>query len=320
MSRPLRLEYPGAVWHVTSRGNERRDVFRDDEDRMKFLSILGRTVELFGWNLHAYVLMGNHYHLLLETPDPNLSRGMRQLNGIYTQGFNRCHKRVGHLFQGRFKAILVEKDPHLLELVRYVVLNPVRAGRATSAKDWPWSSYRATAGLARAPEWLQIDWTLEQFGSNDLAAARRYREFVADGKRADYKPWESVRGQIYLGSKPFLAEMQRKVSVRQTGKEIPKRQRRPLERRPADLFARGLKALEVNREDLNTHPRWHAAERKVLAYLLRQRGPLPLYQIGNLLGVGEAQASLLIAAGEKLLTADNGLRRRLQRTLFENDE
>ena len=273
---------------------------------------------MFGWNLHAYVLMGNHYHLLLETPDPNLSRGMRQLNGIYTQGFNRCHKRVGHLFQGRFKAILVEKNSHLLELVRYVVLNPVRTGRATSAKDWPWSSYRATAGLARAPEWLQTDWTLEQFGGSHSTVAQRYREFVADRERAAYKPWEDVRGQIYLGSKPFLAEMQRKVSVRQTGRN--RRQRRPLERGPADLFARGLKALEVNREDLNTHPRWHAVEREGPHPISPEDARAsPLCQIGNLLGVGEAQASLLIAAGEKLLTADNGLRRRLQRTLFEND-
>jgi putative transposase len=110
VSRPLRLEYPGAVWHVTSRGNERRDVFRDDEDRGRFLAVLAWTVGLFRWRLHAYVLMGNHYHLLLETPEPTLSRGMRQLNGVYTRAFNRRHRRSGHLFQGRFKAIVVEKS------------------------------------------------------------------------------------------------------------------------------------------------------------------------------------------------------------------
>src|SRR5712692_7942277 len=158
MSRPLRLEHPGAVWHITSRGNDRQRIFSDDVDRECFVSLLGRTVDLFRWRLHAFVLMGNHYHLVLETPELTLSRGMRQLNGLYAQAFNRRHKRAGHLYQGRFKAILVEKDSHLLELVRYVVLNPVRAGLATSAKDWPWSSYRGTAGLARAPEWLQTAW------------------------------------------------------------------------------------------------------------------------------------------------------------------
>jgi putative transposase len=121
MTRPLRIEFPGAIYHVTSRGNARRKIFLDDADRDAFLSTLAWVVERFGWICHAYCLMGNHFHLLLETPTPNLSCGMRQLNGVYTQGFNRCHRRAGHLFQGRFKAILVERDSYLLELARYVV-------------------------------------------------------------------------------------------------------------------------------------------------------------------------------------------------------
>ena len=160
VTRPLRLEHPGAVWHVTARGNERKELFRDDVDRERFLSILGRTVTLFQWRLHAYALMGNHYHLLLETPIPTLSRGMRQLNGVYTQTFNRRHRRSGHLLQGRFKAILVEKEAHLLELCRYVVLNPVRAGLVRAARDWRWSSYWATSAEERRPEWLETTWTL----------------------------------------------------------------------------------------------------------------------------------------------------------------
>ena len=126
MARPLRIEYPGAVYHVTSRGNARKKIFLDDIDRDEFLATLGWVVERFGWGCHAYCLMDNHFHLLIETPKPNLSLGMRQLNGVYTQRFNRRHKRVGHLFQGRFKAILVERDSYLLELARYIVLNPVR--------------------------------------------------------------------------------------------------------------------------------------------------------------------------------------------------
>jgi REP element-mobilizing transposase RayT len=125
MARPLRIEYPGAVYHITSRGNPRADIFLTNADRQVFLDILGNTVEKYNWLCHAFCLLANHYHLIIETLDPNLSLGMRQLNGVFTQSFNRAHNRVGHVFQGRYKAILVEKESHLLELCRYVVLNPV---------------------------------------------------------------------------------------------------------------------------------------------------------------------------------------------------
>ena len=194
MARPVRLEYPGALWHVTVRGNERRHVFRAESDRLFFLDLLGRTVGLFRWRLHAYVLMGNHYHLLVETPEPTLSRGMRELNGVYTQAFNRRHRRSGHLFQGRFKSILVEKQPHLLELARYVVLNPVRARLVRSAGAWRWSSYRATAGLAPAPRWLEVEGTLDLFGGNRSLARASYRKFVGEGRGTEYDPWEGVEG------------------------------------------------------------------------------------------------------------------------------
>jgi len=128
MARPLRIEFPGAVYHVTSRGNERKAIFRDDQDHKIFLDTLADVTLRYNWLCHAYCLMDNHYHLLIDTPDGNLSIGMRQLNGIYTQRFNKRYSRVGHLFQGRFKAVLVQKDSHLLEACRYVVLNPVRAG------------------------------------------------------------------------------------------------------------------------------------------------------------------------------------------------
>ena len=139
MARPLRIEFPGAVYHVTSRGNERKAVFRDDQDRKMFLDTLKGVTLRYNWLCHAYCLMENHYHLLIDTPDGNLSIGMRQLNGIYTQRFNKRHGRVGHLFQGRFKAVLVRKDSHLLEACRYVVLNPVRAGRVQRPEEWIWS-------------------------------------------------------------------------------------------------------------------------------------------------------------------------------------
>src|SRR5258706_6896667 len=154
MSRPLRLEYPGALWHVTSRGNERKSVFADDDDRRKFIELLGETVAWAGWRLHAYVLMGNHYHLLVETPDPTLSRGMRQLNGVYTQYFNHRHRRSGHLFQGRFKGLPGEQGAHPTGIIRYIGLNPVRGKLCGGGKDCPRCSFPPTAGLAKAPTWL----------------------------------------------------------------------------------------------------------------------------------------------------------------------
>ncbi len=165
MARPLRIEFPGAVYHITSRGNERKAIFRDDLDRKMFLDTLKDVTLRYNWLCHAYCLMENHYHLLIDTPDGNLSIGMRQLNGIYTQRFNKRHGRVGHLFQGRFKAVLVQKDSHLLEACRYVVLNPVRAERVQRPEEWVWSSYGATGGRMKPHPCLVTDWVLGQFGS-----------------------------------------------------------------------------------------------------------------------------------------------------------
>jgi len=156
MARPLRLQFPHAPYHVTSRGNARQKIYDDAQDRDQFLSNLAHVVSRFGWCCHAYCLMDNHYHLVIETPRANLSMGMRQLNGLYTQTYNRRHGRVGHLFQGRYAAIVVEKDAYLLELCRYVVLNPVRAKAVKQPSQWVRSSYRATAGRVAAPDWFTV--------------------------------------------------------------------------------------------------------------------------------------------------------------------
>ncbi len=219
MARPLRLSFPGAVYHVTSRGNARHDIVADDRDRSQWLSLLAHVVDRYGWLCHAYCLMDNHYHLVIETPKPNLSIGMRQLNGRYTQAYNRRHEQVGHVFQGRFTAILVEKDAHLLELCRYVVLNPVRAKIVSHPRLWMWSSYRATVGETKAPGWLTTDWILSQFGQRGGPAQARYRTFVAEG-RGGPAPWEQLTGQIYLGSEKFVAQHQPNRVLR----DIPRRQ------------------------------------------------------------------------------------------------
>ena len=230
MARPLRIEYEGAVYHVTARGNARAAIFKNDQDRRVFLEILSKVIERYRWLCHAYCLMGNHYHLLIETPDGNLSAGMRQLNGLYTQTFNRRHRRVGHIFQGRFKAILVDKESYLLELCRYIVLNPVRAKMVKHPQRYPWSSYRATAGLARPPAFLGRDWLLSQFGRNRAHAQGAYRRFVQEGI-GEPSPWEKLTGQVLLGPESFVKKVAPRLKGKASVKEIPRRQR--LAARPA---------------------------------------------------------------------------------------
>ncbi len=206
MARPLRIEFAGALYHLTSRGHRREDIFLDDVDRKIFLEVLAEVCERFRWACHAYCLMSNHYHLVIETRDSTLSQGMRQLNGVFTQRSNRRHRRVGHVFQGRYKAILVQKESYLLELARYVVLNPVRAGMVRSARDWPWSSYRATAGWSEVPDWLSVDWLLSAFGARRKAAMVAYRRFVSEGRNAG-SPWDELKRQLYLGDEAFVDAM-----------------------------------------------------------------------------------------------------------------
>lgn len=224
MARPLRIEYDGAFYHVTSRGNERKAIFRDETDRELFLAIPGQVVERFHWLCHAYCLMGNHYHLVIETPDANLSRGMRQLNGVYTQTFNRRHHRVGHLFQGRFKGILVEKDSQFLEVCRYVVLNPAAAGMTTQADESAWSSFQATAGEAVPQKWLTVDEILGQFGKRRRHAQRKYRQFIGEGIGRP-SIWEKLTSQSLLGEEGFTEGLKGYVKGYETITEIPRNQR-----------------------------------------------------------------------------------------------
>lgn len=240
MSRPLRIEYGGAVYHLTTRGNARQKIFHDDADRRTFLAVLARVVARYGWLCHAYCLMDNHYHLLIETPKPNLALGMRQLNGIYTQAFNRRHRRVGHLFQGRYKAILVQKQAHLLELCRYVVLNPLRVKARDRVDQWKWSSFRATAGLEKAPEFLTTDWVLNQFGEKRGKAQSAYARFVREGLAS--RPWDDLQGQIYLGDDAFVKQH---AGGKEALTEVPRAQRegaRPPLEKVLKSGARGILA------------------------------------------------------------------------------
>lgn len=224
MARPLRIEFEGALYHITSRGNEKRFIFRSDEDRKIFLNILSDVNKKYNWLCHAYCLMNNHYHSVIETPDGNLSQGMRQLNGVYTQTFNKRHKRVGHIFQGRYKAILIDRESYLLEVCRYVVLNPVRAMSAKDPGEWKWSSYRGTAGLEKPNPCLMTNWVLGQFGSNRRVARQRYSEFVKAGI-GEASIWDKTEGQILLGGDDFVKKYMDYLKGYEEIKEIPKNHR-----------------------------------------------------------------------------------------------
>ena len=314
MARPLRLALAGGLYHVTARGNERKAIARDDTDRARFVDTLAAMVDQYRVRCHAWVLMGNHYHLLLETPTPNLSVALRHLNGVYTQGFNRRHRRVGHLFQGRFKAILVEKEAYLLELCRYVVLNPVRADMVQEPAAYLWSSYRATAGLAAVPGWLTVEWVLEQFGQQKRAAQARYQQFVMEGIRQPSAPWERVVGQIYLGGEAFVRRAQR-ASERMADTEIPRQQRQPLWHSAEEVLQRVASHYGVAPADLVTSTRRPSEARQVALYGLRWWAGEGLTAIARRMGVSYSAVSRRVTAVAERLREDPQFRRRVERVV-----
>lgn len=250
MSRPLRLEYPGSLWHVTARGNARQLIFRDDGDREFFLELLGACVKRFAWILSAYVLMPNHFHLLIQLTCETLSRGMQWLNSTYSQRFNRRHDRVGHLLQGRFKAFLIDKESYFLEVLRYVVLNPVRAGMVGRPEDYVWSSHRAVIGDSTAPEWLAVDDVLAQFGSRREFARMRYRNFVDAGIGLEGCPWADLTGQIYLGSDVWIDEVRSRIALKPRADDHPRPQRVVGPPTMADVVAAVANTLSIEEEHI----------------------------------------------------------------------
>jgi putative transposase len=285
MVRPLRIEYAGALYHVTSRGNRRELIYQDDDDRQLFLAILGGVVGRFKWVCHAYCLMGNHYHLLIETIEPNLSAGMRQLNQVYTQRYNRRHHSVGHVFQGRFKAVLVEKEPHLLAVCRYVVLNPVRAGLVVHPKQWPWSSYAATAGMRSASVWLTTAWVLAQFGERLTAAQQAYREFVREGI-GEENPLQGLHGGLILGAEAFAVACMGYLQEDTPLEDIPQYQAHA--DRPAlqTLFSKAVVDCKARRN-----------ERIVEAHLQHR---YTMREIGKTLGLSLGMISRIVKAAPKV--------------------
>jgi len=286
MVRPLRIEFPGAVYHVTSRGDRREPIFVNDVDRHALLAVLAQAAQRFDAQALAYCLMGNHYHLVLHTRQANLSLLMRHLNGVYTQGYHRRHGKVGHVFQGRFKAILVDRDAYLLALCRYVELNPVRAGLVAAAADWAWSSYLAHVGSKPPPEWLD---TVGLHGyllggpaqglADQRRAAKRYAALVASAP--DLQIWATgLRQQIYLGDEQFVERMQALMAAPRTNdRDIPKTQRLP------DKTLQQWLAQSASREEG--------------LYRAHAQGGMSMTAIAAALGLSVSRVSRLIARRER---------------------
>jgi putative transposase len=281
MARPLRLEHEDALWHVTSRGNEKKDIFRDDLDRERFVLMLSQSVIRFGWRLLSWVLMSNHYHLIIQTPQPNLSRGMHWLNGRYAQWFNRRHERCGHLFQGRFHGALIDKDSYFLSVVRYVVLNPVRAGLVDRPDEWRWSSYRQSAGLELPKRWLAVEELLHTFGGANLRGCEEYVRFV-NAADASPSPWNHVVAQIYLGSPEWLERINERVASTPRSREHPHAQTRPIRLAMNDVIAVVAKTFDTTPDQLRTGSRREAMARSIVAFLAFEDG---LYTQGEIAAV-----------------------------------
>jgi putative transposase len=307
MARPLRLEFAGAIWHVHNRGNNGGDVFFDDGDRRIFLALLAEAVRRFHWVIHQYTMMTNHYHIVIETPEPTLSRGMKWFIGTYVQRINRKHGRTGSLFQGRFKGHLVEDGVYLLELMRYLALNPVRAGMVKRPEDYEWSSHRATAGYEPMPDWIRSEQTLAQFGADREEQQREYRRFVDAGANIQRSSCENVVGQLFLGSAEWIAKMRTLIESKPRSTEHPSAQRYAARPKPARI-------VEVVAEVFETTPAairsaHGTRERRVVAWLGCYESMSRLSGIATVLRLrSTSRVSALIAQCERELSADPLLR------------
>lgn len=286
MARQPRIDYPGALHHVMSHGNDDIDIYRDDADRLLFLQLLAEEIKRSKWILHDYALMGNHYHLAIETPEGTLSTGMQRFLGRYAQRFNKRHRRRGHLFEGRFKNVMVEKESYFLELTRYLALNPVKAGFVAGPEEWPWSSYRARVGFEKAPPWLTLGPVLKRFGP-DLARQRKeYRNFVEAGIEDQRDLLDEVVAQMYLGTAAWIEKVQKVVDEEERSEEHPRAQVHPGRPELGDV-------VEAVARTLNTTPEAIAEGRGTLArgmvaYIAFEDGLIPLRRIAERLGVTSA--------------------------------
>jgi len=321
MARALRVEFPGAFYHVTSRGNERKPIYGNDTDRLRYLSLVADIVNRFDLLLHAYVLMDNHYHLLIETLEANLARAMRALNGGYAKQFNRHHQRVGHLFQGRYTAILVERESYLVELSRYIHLNPVRAGIVGRAEDYRWSSAPAYVGLQAAPPFLTLADLLGHFGRSVRHAQPAYRAFLQqdEGRPASQSPLDAVVAGTLLGQPDWVEAMRERIVAQLTApgvaldvEEMPAVSKLRLRPTLDDVIDAVSVATKVARGVITgRHSREHA--RALAMYLAHDRSGLTHREIGAVFGVGRFAVSKAARMIGRQLERDHTLATMLSR-------
>ena len=280
MGRPLRLEYPGALYHITARGNERREIFSDETDRRYFLEMLKEYHERFDLIIHSYVLMSNHYHLVIETPIGNIIKIMHGINSRYTGYYNRKYGRIGHLFQGRYKAILVDKESYLVVLSRYVHLNPVRAGMVDNPQDYQWSSYNGFILKSKAEDWIQYDWILGVFSKNGSVARKKYREYVnIDIKES---PLEKIYAGVILGTDKFIADI-KDILGSGISREVVSCKLIKERFTPEDIIALTAKAFDEN-ESILTTKNVRNVSRNAAIYLVKKHTHLENTAIGELFG------------------------------------
>lgn len=286
MGRPLRIEYPGALYHITSRGNERKEIFLDEEDRLKFLAILEDYHDRYGILIHSYVLMDNHYHLILETPKGNLVQVMQGINGGYTGYFNRRYKRFGHLFQGRYKGILVDKDNYLVGLSRYVHLNPVRALMVNRPEEYKWSSYPGYIARGREAAWVEYAWVLSKFGNDIRKCREKYRRYVEEGLKEGIEatPLKAVRGQVVLGVEDFVEKIKRMLKGKELSSDILERKKFMTLPNPGDVIKEVAKAFGTDEEQIKEKGRKDNTARKAAIYFMQRYSGLSNEEIGKIFG------------------------------------
>lgn len=308
MSRPLRLEHPGAVWHVHNRGNNFGDIFFSDDDRELFLELLGETVRRFHWNVIQYGLMTNHYHLLIETPEAlTLSRGMKWLAQKYVQQINRRHGRAGSLFQGRFKAHLVEKSAYMLEVIRYIANNPVSAQMVSRAEEWPWGSHRAVAGFEETKPWMASELILSHFGRDRTTQLREYRKFVDAGTGIERAPWDDAVGQMFVGSSEWVLSMRSLMESKPRSNDYSATRRYAVRPRPSRVVDVVAKVFETSPNEIRAA---HGTiERQVVAWLGCYESMSRLGEIATVLRLrSTSRVAALIAACDRDLNRDRSLR------------
>ncbi len=308
MARQWRIEYPGALYHVLSRGNARQEIFVTDDDRSLFLDLLKEVSERFRIEVHAYVLMGNHYHLLLKTPDANLSKAMQWFGTAYTRKFNLRNQQSGHLFQGRFKSIIVENDAYLLRLSCYIHRNPLRAGIVGRLSDYKWSSYGCYAYGKSAPSWLKTGLILAQVNAkNKSLAYRRMVQQYADEKGS---VWEDVRYGLAYGSEAFLNDLRKRFLSNRKDAELPQHNRMYRDVDPEKILQIVSGQMQIDLDAFRKSKRIAKAQRDqrdLLIYLLWRSGRFSNHEIGSLLGIGYSNVSRRINQIGYRLEKDKGL-------------